>query len=108
MAAARRLSELLQEQQEPFLVEAARARRPRRGRGASGAAAAGGGLAGCYPAAACRRLLRQPLLRIVAVGSTVMSIVAGNLCCARSPVPSVALPALYPRAADVCGSSWTH
>lgn len=53
MSAARRLSELLQEQQEPFLVEATRARRPRRGR-----AAAGGGLAGCCPAAACRRLLR--------------------------------------------------
>ncbi|KAL6637149.1 hypothetical protein ACP70R_024721 [Stipagrostis hirtigluma subsp. patula] len=51
MAAARRLSELLQEQQEPFLVEAAwKARRPRRGR-------VGGG-AGCCPAAACRRLLR--------------------------------------------------
>ncbi|XP_062209385.1 uncharacterized protein LOC133911194 [Phragmites australis] len=54
MAAARRLSELLQEQQEPFLVEAAKARRPRRGRGGSG----GGGGAGCCPAAACRRLLR--------------------------------------------------
>ncbi|CAN6287260.1 unnamed protein product [Urochloa humidicola] len=54
MAAARRLSELLQEQQEPFLVEAAaKARRPRRGRGGSG----GGGV-GCCPAAACRRLLR--------------------------------------------------
>ncbi|PWZ52713.1 hypothetical protein Zm00014a_018534 [Zea mays] len=61
MAAARRLSELLQEQQEPFLVEAARARRPRRVRGASGAAAeeaGGGGGLGCCPTAACRRLLR--------------------------------------------------
>jgi hypothetical protein len=57
MAAARRLSELLQEQQEPFLVETARARRPRRGRGAVGAGVAGGGL-GCCPAAACRRLFR--------------------------------------------------
>uniref|UniRef100_A0A0A9E3Q4 Uncharacterized protein n=1 Tax=Arundo donax TaxID=35708 RepID=A0A0A9E3Q4_ARUDO len=56
MAAARRLSELLQEQQEPFLVEAAKARRPWRGHGAG----SGGG--GCCPAAgataACRRLLR--------------------------------------------------
>ena len=65
MAAARRLSELLQEQQEPFLVEAARGRRPRRGRGSSAsgaaaaaAAAAGGGGTGCCPAVACRRLLR--------------------------------------------------
>ncbi|PWZ22448.1 hypothetical protein Zm00014a_032771 [Zea mays] len=57
MAAARRLSELLQEQQEPFLVETARARRARRGRGAVGAGVAGGGL-GCCPAAACRRLFR--------------------------------------------------
>lgn len=56
MAAARRLSELLQEQQEPFLLEAARARRPRRSRGVSGAG--GGGAPGCCPAAACRRLLR--------------------------------------------------
>lgn len=56
MAAARRLSELLQEQQEPFLVEAAKARRPRRGRCASGGGA--GGWLGCCPAAACRRLLR--------------------------------------------------
>jgi hypothetical protein len=51
MAAARRLSELLQEQQEPFLVQAAfRARRPRRG---------GPGPGSCCPAtgAACRRLL---------------------------------------------------
>ncbi|KAJ1294198.1 hypothetical protein BS78_01G127500 [Paspalum vaginatum] len=55
MAAARRLSELLQEQQEPFLVDAAKARRPRRGRGGSGA---GWGGLGCCPAAACRRLLR--------------------------------------------------
>ncbi|KAF8681792.1 hypothetical protein HU200_045230 [Digitaria exilis] len=53
MAAARRLSELLQEQQEPFLVEVAKARRPRRSRGGS----SGGGL-GCCPADACRRLLR--------------------------------------------------
>ncbi|KAL6894491.1 hypothetical protein ACP4OV_008589 [Aristida adscensionis] len=52
MAAARRLSELLQEQQEPFLVDC-RARRPRRGRAGN---AAGGD--GCCPAAACRRLLR--------------------------------------------------
>ncbi|CAN6309865.1 unnamed protein product [Urochloa humidicola] len=60
MAAARRLSELLQEQQEPFLVEAAKPRRPRRGRGGSGSSAAAGGGAklGCCPAAACRRLLR--------------------------------------------------
>ncbi|CAN6281926.1 unnamed protein product [Urochloa humidicola] len=59
MAAARRLSELLQEQQEPFLVEAAKPRRPRRGRGGSGSsAAAGGAKLGCCPAAACRRLLR--------------------------------------------------
>ena len=56
MAAARRLSELLQEQQEPFLVEAAKARRPRRGRGGGGGG--GGGGPGCCPAAACRRLLR--------------------------------------------------
>ncbi|TVU45721.1 hypothetical protein EJB05_05218, partial [Eragrostis curvula] len=55
MAAARRLSELLQEQQEPFLVETAayKTRRTRRaGRGVTG---------GCFPAAgaadACRRLL---------------------------------------------------
>ncbi|WVZ60095.1 hypothetical protein U9M48_010158 [Paspalum notatum var. saurae] len=59
MAAARRLSELLQEQQEPFLVEAAKARRPRRGRGGTGGGGGGaGGLGGCCPAAACRRLLR--------------------------------------------------
>ncbi|CAL4935237.1 unnamed protein product [Urochloa decumbens] len=58
MAAARRLSELLQEQQEPFLVEAAaKARRHRRGRGGSGSATGSGGM-GCCPAAACRRLLR--------------------------------------------------
>lgn len=45
----RRLSELLQEQQEPFLVEAAKkTRRLRRGR-------LGGA---CCPVAACRRLLR--------------------------------------------------
>ncbi|CAN6298287.1 unnamed protein product [Urochloa humidicola] len=59
MAAARRLSELLQEQQEPFLVEAAKPRRPRRGRGGSGTTTGGsGGKLGCCPAAACRRLLR--------------------------------------------------
>jgi hypothetical protein len=54
MAAARRLSELLQEQQEPFLVEAPfRARRPWRG------ARGGPGPGSCCPAAgvACRRLL---------------------------------------------------
>ncbi|XP_048573140.1 uncharacterized protein LOC125553395 [Triticum urartu] len=51
MAAGRRLSELLQEQQEPFLVEAAKIRRPRRGRG-------GGGGGSCCPVAACQRLLR--------------------------------------------------
>ncbi|XP_044983948.1 uncharacterized protein LOC123450999 [Hordeum vulgare subsp. vulgare] len=50
MAAGRRLSELLQEQQEPFLVEAAKIRRPRRGRGGGGGA--------CWPVAACQRLLR--------------------------------------------------
>ena len=32
-----------------------------------------------------------------------MSIVAGNPCCARSPVPSVILPVLCQRAADVVG-----
>ncbi|KAM0888058.1 hypothetical protein ACQ4PT_028594 [Festuca glaucescens] len=53
MAAGRRLSELLQEQQEPFLVEAAKTRRLRRGRTAT----SGGGGA-CCPVAACRRLLR--------------------------------------------------
>lgn len=53
MAAGRRLSELLQEQQEPFLVEAAKVRMPRRGRGGGGGA---GGA--CCPVAACRRLLR--------------------------------------------------
>jgi hypothetical protein len=58
MAAARRCSELLQEQQEPFLVEAARARRPQRVRGASAAAEEAGGGLGCCPTAACRRLLR--------------------------------------------------
>jgi hypothetical protein len=58
MAAARRLSELLQEQQEPFLVEAARARRPRRVRGASAAAEEAGGGLGYCPTAVCRRLLR--------------------------------------------------
>ena len=42
------------------------------------------------------------------LGSTVMSTVAGNPCCARSPVPSVVLPVLYLSAADVCGSSWAH
>ncbi|KAM3294946.1 hypothetical protein ACQJBY_037674 [Aegilops geniculata] len=52
MAAGRRLSELLQEQQEPFLVEAAKIRRPRRGRGG------GGGMGACCPVAACQRLLR--------------------------------------------------
>ncbi|TVU45726.1 hypothetical protein EJB05_05224, partial [Eragrostis curvula] len=55
MAAARRLSELLQEQQEPFLVETA-AYKTRRTRRASRA-----GTGGCFPAAgaadACRRLL---------------------------------------------------
>ncbi|XP_062213317.1 uncharacterized protein LOC133914199 [Phragmites australis] len=60
MAATRRLSELLQEQQEPFLVEAAKARRPRRGRGGSrgGGGGAEGEGGGCCPAAVCRRLLR--------------------------------------------------
>jgi hypothetical protein len=60
MAAARRLSELLQEQQEPFLVETAKTRRPRRGRGGTGTGSGGGGggAQGCCPAAACRRLLR--------------------------------------------------
>lgn len=55
MAAGRRLSELLQEQQEPFLVEAAKIRRPRRGRGGAGG---GGGGGACCPLAACQRLLR--------------------------------------------------
>ncbi|KAM3310365.1 hypothetical protein ACQJBY_031203 [Aegilops geniculata] len=55
MAAGRRLSELLQEQQEPFLVEAAKIRRPRRGRGGG---AGGGGMGACCPVAACQRLLR--------------------------------------------------
>ncbi|XP_047088186.1 uncharacterized protein LOC124700027 [Lolium rigidum] len=51
MAAGRRLSELLLDHQEPFLLEAAKTRRLRRGRtGAVGAA--------CCPVAACRRLLR--------------------------------------------------
>ncbi|KAF0909969.1 hypothetical protein E2562_001222 [Oryza meyeriana var. granulata] len=54
MAAERRLSELLQEQQEPFLIEAAKIRRLRRGRGGSG----GGRGGACCPVAACRRLLR--------------------------------------------------
>jgi hypothetical protein len=54
MAAGRRLSELLQEQQEPFLVEAAKTKRLRRGRG--GGVGSGGGA--CCPVAACRRLLR--------------------------------------------------
>ncbi|KAL5210812.1 hypothetical protein ABZP36_006435 [Zizania latifolia] len=54
MAAARRLSELLQEQQEPFLVEAAKTRRLRRGRVGGG----GGGGGACCPVAACRRLFR--------------------------------------------------
>uniref|UniRef100_A0ACD5WD82 Uncharacterized protein n=1 Tax=Avena sativa TaxID=4498 RepID=A0ACD5WD82_AVESA len=54
MAAGRRLSELLQEQQEPFLVEAANIIRLRRGRGSGG----GGGGGACCPVAACRRLLR--------------------------------------------------
>lgn len=53
MAAARRLSELLQEQQEPFLIEAAKIRRLRRGGGGGG-----GGGGACCPVAACRRLLR--------------------------------------------------
>ncbi|KAL5219052.1 hypothetical protein ABZP36_019736 [Zizania latifolia] len=54
MAAARKLSELLQEQQEPFLIEAAKIRRLRRGRVGGG----GGGGGACCPVAACRRLLR--------------------------------------------------
>ncbi|CAM0875492.1 unnamed protein product [Alopecurus aequalis] len=58
MAAGRRLSELLQEQQEPFLVEAAKTRRLRRGRPGGGGAAGGGGGGACCPVAACRRLLR--------------------------------------------------
>ncbi|KAF7047226.1 hypothetical protein CFC21_056173 [Triticum aestivum] len=56
MAAGRRLSELLQEQQEPFLVEAAKIRRPRRGRGGAGSEGGAGGA--CCPVAACQRLLR--------------------------------------------------
>ena len=39
----------------------------------------------------------------VSAGGTVMSTVAGNPCCARSPVPSVILPVLCQRAADVAG-----
>uniref|UniRef100_A0A0E0KHD0 DUF4378 domain-containing protein n=1 Tax=Oryza punctata TaxID=4537 RepID=A0A0E0KHD0_ORYPU len=57
MAAARRLSELLQEQQEPFLIEAAKFRRLRRGRVGGGGGGGGGGGA-CCPVAACRRLFR--------------------------------------------------
>uniref|UniRef100_A0A0D9VXC4 DUF4378 domain-containing protein n=1 Tax=Leersia perrieri TaxID=77586 RepID=A0A0D9VXC4_9ORYZ len=53
MAAARRLSELLQEQQEPFLIDAAKIRRLRRAR--LGLTAGAGA---CCPVAACRRLLR--------------------------------------------------
>ncbi|XP_047088148.1 uncharacterized protein LOC124699981 [Lolium rigidum] len=52
MAAGRRLSELLLDHQEPFLLEAAKTRRLRRGR----TSAPGGGA--CCPVAACRRLLR--------------------------------------------------
>uniref|UniRef100_A0ACD5ZZ31 Uncharacterized protein n=1 Tax=Avena sativa TaxID=4498 RepID=A0ACD5ZZ31_AVESA len=59
MAAGRRLSELLQEQQEPFLVEAAKIIRLRRGGGSGGGGGGGGGRGGaCCPVAACRRLLR--------------------------------------------------
>ena len=36
-------------------------------------------------------------------GGTVMSIVVGNPCCARSPVPSVILPVLCQHAADIAG-----
>ncbi|CAL4918349.1 unnamed protein product [Urochloa decumbens] len=83
MAAARRLSELLQEQQEPFLVEAAKARRPRRGRGGSGSATGSGGM-GCCPAAACRRLLRLCnhgfKKRKGAVGSGLRSALSKVLC----------------------------
>ncbi|KAM0921969.1 hypothetical protein ACQ4PT_006520 [Festuca glaucescens] len=57
MAAGRRLSELLLEHQEPFLVEAAKTRRLRRGRTSGGGGATCGGGA-CCPVAACRRLLR--------------------------------------------------
>jgi hypothetical protein len=57
MAAGRRLSELLLEQQEPFLVEAAKTRRLRRGRtGGVSSGSGGGGV--CCPVASCRRLLR--------------------------------------------------
>jgi hypothetical protein len=51
MAAGRRLSELLLDHQEPFLLEAAKTRRLRRGRTSAGGAA-------CCPVAACRRLLK--------------------------------------------------
>ncbi|KAK3149730.1 hypothetical protein QOZ80_3AG0221810 [Eleusine coracana subsp. coracana] len=58
MAAARRLSELLQEQQEPFLIEAAyRTRRPRRGFRCVTGTAGGGCCPTATTGAACRRLL---------------------------------------------------
>ena len=87
MAAARRLSELLQEQQEPFLVEAAKARRPRRGRGGSGGGGGGAGGPGCCPAAACRRLLRlcnhgfkKRKSGVAGVGSGLRSALSKVLC----------------------------
>ncbi|RLN19662.1 uncharacterized protein C2845_PM02G02770 [Panicum miliaceum] len=93
MAAVRRLSELLQEQQEPFLVEVAKARRPRRGRGGSGSGdGSGGGGAGLgccsgSAAAACRRLLRlcnhgfkKRKSGVAGVGSGLRSALSKVLC----------------------------
>jgi hypothetical protein len=93
MAAVRRLSELLQEQQEPFLVEVAKGRRPRRGRGGSGSGdGSGGGGAGLgccsgSAAAACRRLLRlcnhgfkKRKSGVAGVGSGLRSALSKVLC----------------------------
>ncbi|RLN39627.1 uncharacterized protein C2845_PM01G32680 [Panicum miliaceum] len=96
MAAARRLSELLQEQQEPFLVEGAKARRPRRDRGGSGSGSGGGGGGGgggglgCCSgsaAAACRRLLKlcnhgfkKRKSGVAGVGSGLRSALSEVLC----------------------------
>ncbi|PUZ37614.1 hypothetical protein GQ55_9G133500 [Panicum hallii var. hallii] len=93
MAAVRRLSELLQEQQEPFLVEVAKGRRPRRGRGGSGSGdGSGGGGAGLgccsgSAAATCRRLLRlcnhgfkKRKSGVAGVGSGLRSALSKVLC----------------------------
>ncbi|GJN23759.1 hypothetical protein PR202_gb11437 [Eleusine coracana subsp. coracana] len=92
MAATRRLSELLQEQQEPFLIEAAyRTRRPRRGfRGVTGGccpSAATGGAAAA--AAACRRLLTLCNSGFIKKRRTSTTAIGGGVAGLRSALSKV-------------------